>query len=235
MPAPDAGGDEMSAWKAEILRITDLVIDANEWQLREAVDKADRLLREDRLPADLAARARELKEKAVAKLASANSLGGARDEPSFPPVKKVPAEPSTRVAPPTAALAVEAPVAERPDASFPARLAVVGKGFVIESDGQLRLTREGIAFRHKGQAAADWSVSWADLASASHDDGLWESPFTILLVERAGRKRYLSLIDGHGHYVTGEPLLDAIAAGRKASRRPPGKAVGDPLKQGDTP
>ena len=89
----------------------------------------------------------------------------------------------------------------------------------VGAEGQLRLTPEGIAFQRKGQATREWSVSWTDLVSASRDDGLWESPFTILLVERTGRKRYLSLIDGHGRYVAGDPLLNAIAAGKKAFRQ----------------
>jgi hypothetical protein len=105
----------------------------------------------------------------------------------------------------------------------------------VGGEGLLQLTREGIAFRRKRQAAAEWTLSWADLASASHDDGLWESPFTILLVERGGRKRYLSLIDAQGRYVAGEPLLSAIAAGRKAFKRSPGKVAGEPHKQGDIP
>jgi hypothetical protein len=219
----EAGGDEVNAWNAEVLRITDLLIDGNEWQLREAEDKADRLLREARLPAELAARARELKAKAAAKLASGEAPGQASE--SSPPVAPTPA-----VAPVAAA-----PVDESPETVFPARLAVVGKGFGVGAEGQLRLTREGIAFLRKGQAAPEWSLSWADLASASRDDGLWESPFTLLLVERGGRKRYLSLIDGRGRYVAGDPLLNAIAAGRKASKRSPGKVAGEPWNQGDTP
>ena len=81
-------------------------------------------------------------------------------------------------------------------------------------------------------------MNWADLTSASRDDGLWESPFTILLLERTGRKRYLSLTDGHGHYVAGDPLLSAIAAGKKAFRRSPGEAAGagdSKKKQGEKP
>jgi hypothetical protein len=219
----DTSDDEVNAWKAEILRITDLLIAGNEWQLRVAEHKADRLLREKRLPADLAARARELKEKATAKLASG--------EAASPPVA-----PAPPVAPPPSAVpGGGASSDERPGAAFPARLATVGKGFGGGAEGLLQLTREGIAFRHKGQAAAEWTLSWADLASASRDDGLWESPFTILLVDRGGRKRYLSLIDARGHYVNGDPLLNAIAADRKAFKRSPGKIAGGPPKQGDTP
>jgi hypothetical protein len=70
-----------------------------------------------------------------------------------------------------------------------------------------------------GESKADWSLGWADLVSASHDDGLWESPFTILLAERTGHKRYLSLIDGRGRYLSGEFLLSAIASAQKAFRR----------------
>ncbi len=213
-PPPDAAGtDPASAWKAEILRITDLLIDGDDWQVREAEARADRLLREPRLPADLAARTRELKQKAAAKLESA--AAASPPNPSSPP-----AEPPPFVPPPAAAPAVGVePAKGRPDKVFSARTAVAGKGFGAGSEGELRLTPEGIAFQHKGQAAREWSVSWADLASASRDDGLWESPYTILLVDRTGRKRYLSLIDGHGRYVAGDSLLNAIAAEKKAFRQ----------------
>ncbi|HSS76403.1 MAG TPA: hypothetical protein VLV54_06620 [Thermoanaerobaculia bacterium] len=233
MPPPS--DDEVNAWKAEILRITDLLIDGNEWQLRIAEHRADRLLREEGLPPDLAARARELKEKAAAKQASpeAPSQPAASSSPVVPAPSVAPSRPAVP-GPPAAAPGGDAAIDERPSAAFPARLAIIGKGFGDGAEGQLQLTHEGIAFRHKGKAA-EWTLSWADLASASRDDGLWESPFTILLVDRDGRKRYLSLIDGHGHYVTGEPLLNAIAAGRKAFRRLPGKVSGEPRKQGDTP
>ena len=233
-PPTDAGAgddevDEVNAWKAEILRITDLLIAGNEWQLRVAEHKADRLLREKRLPADLAARARELKEKAAAKLAS----GEAASPPAapIPPVAPVPSVPPSPFAAPPGPASGD----ERPGTAFPARLATVGKGFSGGAEGLLQLTREGIAFRHKGQTAAEWTLSWADLASASRDDGLWESPFTILLVDRGGRKRYLSLIDARGHYVTGDPLLNAIATDRKAFKRSPGNVAGGRPKQGDTP
>jgi hypothetical protein len=222
-PPPDDRAGEADAWKAEVLRITDLLIEGNPWQAREAGERADRLLRGGRLPADLVDRVRELKEKAAAKLASE-------------PAQSLPAEPPT---PPPAALpAAEEPGSQRADRTFPARLGVAGKGFDTGPEGQLRLAREGISFHRSGRSAADWSVSWADLTSASRDDGLWESPFTILLVERTGNKRYLSLTDGHGHYVAGDPLLSAIAAGKKAFRRSPGEAAGggDPKKrQGEKP
>lgn len=203
-----------SAWSAEILRITDLLIDGDEWQVREAEERADRLLRDPRLPADLAARARELKKKAAAKLESA-----AAANPSDPAVAPPSAAPPPPAPPPAVPAGGEEPAVGHPGKVFPARTAVAGKGFGVGSVGQLRLTPEGIAFERKGQAAREWSVSWPDLVSASRDDGLWESPFTILLVERTGRKRYLSLIDGHGHYVAGDSLLNAIAAGKKAFRQ----------------
>lgn len=211
---PEAAADPASDWNAEILRITDLLIDGDDWQVREAEERADRLLRAPGLPAELAARARELKKKAAAKLESA-----AAPNPPDPPAAPPPAE--TPPAPPPAAAPArgEGPAAGHLDKVFPARTAVAGKGFGAGSEGQLRLTPEGIAFERKGQAAREWSLSWTDLVSASRDEGLWESPFTILLVERTGRKRYLSLIDGHGHYVAGDPLLNAIAAGKKAFRQ----------------
>jgi len=212
--APPEAAAGPSAWSAEILRITDLLIDGDEWQAREAEERADRLLRDPRLPADLAARARELKKKAAAKLESA-AASNPPDPPAAPPPAATPP-----AAPPAAASARgEEPVAGHPDKVFPARTAVAGKGFGAGSVGQLRLTPEGIAFERKGQGAREWSMSWTDLVSASRDDGLWESPFTLLLVERTGRKRYLSLIDGHGRYVAGDPLLNAIAAGKKAFRQ----------------
>jgi hypothetical protein len=206
---PEAAADPASDWNAEILRITDLLIDGDEWQVREAEERTDRLLRDPRLPADLATRARELKKKATAKLESA-AASNAPGPPAAPPAETPPAAAPARG---------EEPAVGHSDKVFSARTAVAGKGFGVGSAGQLRLTPEGIAFERKGQAAREWSVSWPDLVSASRDDGLWESPFTILLVERTGRKRYLSLIDGHGRYVAGDPLLNAIAAGKKAFRQ----------------
>jgi hypothetical protein len=210
----EAAADPVSAWSSEILRITDLLIDGGEWQVREAEERADRLLREPHLPADLAARARELKKKASAKLESA-----AASNPPSPPAAPPPAAPPPAAPPPALPAGGEQPGGGYPDKAFPARTAVAGKGFGVGAEGQLRLTPEGIAFQRKGQATREWSVSWTDLVSASRDDGLWESPFTILLVERTGRKRYLSLIDGHGNYIAGDPLLNAIAAGKKAFRQ----------------
>jgi hypothetical protein len=222
-PSPDDRAGEVDAWKAEVLRITDLLIEGNPWQAREAGERADRLLRDGRLPADLAARVRVLKEKAAAKLAGERA-------------QSLPAEPPAM--PPGAPPASEEPVSQRADKTFSARLGVAGKGFEAGLEGQLRLAREGISFHRNGRSAVDWSVSWADLTSASRDDGLWESPFTILLVERTGHKRYLSLTDGHGRYVAGDPLLSAIAAGKKAFRRSPGEAAGagdSKKRQGEKP
>jgi hypothetical protein len=208
-PMPDAAGDPAGSWNAEILRITDLLIDGTDWKVREAWERASRLLREAGLPPDIAARARDLRGKAAAKLESA----------VIPNSPNPSTEPST-AGPPAPVLADrEEPAGRRPDRIFPARMAVAGKGFGVGSEGELRLTPEGIAFQPKGQVAREWAVPWNDLASVSRDDGLWESPYTLLLVERTGRKRYLSLVDGHGHYVTGDPLLKAIAAEKRASRQ----------------
>lgn len=177
-----ATADEVRAWNAELLHILDLLIDGNR---REAMERADRMLRETRLPTELAARARELRDKAAAVVAADGK------KPADGPI----------------------------EATFLVRLAVVDKGFGAQ--GRLLVTREGISF-HAGQAATDWSVRWPDLSSASRDAGLWESPFTLLLVQRSGRKRYLSRIDGHGHYLPGGPLLRAIAQAQGAFRRSPG-------------
>lgn len=230
VPPPDATAADVSAWNAEVLRITDLLIAGNPWQAREAGERADRLLRDGRLPADLAARVRVLKEKAAAKLASETAPGSPAEPP--PPASSAPPTAS-----PAARPADEEPAGGLAGTTFSARLGVAGQGFGSGPEGRLQLTREGISFRRNGRSAMDWSVSWAELASASRDDGLWESPFTILLVERTGRKRYLSLIDGRGRYVAGDPLLSAIAAGKKAFRRSPGQAAGDgdPKKQGERP
>jgi hypothetical protein len=206
VPLPaGASSQEVQAWNAEVLGITDLLIEGHTGQLHEAVERAGRLLREERLPAELATRARQLKEKAETKLASSEAPIPLVEPPPFVPPR------------------VEKSDGERVDATFSARLAVVGKGFGPGPEGQLRLTREGIAFSHKGQDAADWSISWGDLASASRDDGLWESPFTLLLVERSGGKHYLSLTDGRGRYVPGDRLLKAISEGQKAVKHSRGE------------
>jgi hypothetical protein len=205
-PVPaGASPQEVDAWSAEVLGITDLLIEGRTPELHEAAERAGRLLREDRLPADLATRVRQLKEKAETKLGSA--------EVPIPLVEPPPYVPPR----------VEKPDGERVDTTFSARLAVVGKGFGPGPEGQLRLTREGIAFSRKGQDAADWSISWGDLASASRDDGLWESPFTLLLVERSGGKHYLSLTDERGRYVTGDRLLKVISERQKAAKHSRGE------------
>ena len=197
---------EERAWNAEILRITDLLIDG---KAKEAKERADALLRESRLPGDLAARTRELKEKAEARLASAATQPQRLDPPEQTPAP-APAAPGG------------APGGQHSDRAFPVRLGVVGQGFRAGAEGQLRLTREGIDFGRAGKPAVEWSLSWSELASAARDDGLWESPFPILLVERSGRKRYLSMTDGHGHYVAGDPLLAAITEGQREFRQSSG-------------
>ena len=84
-PPPDDRAGEADAWKAEVLRITDLLIEGNPWQAREAGERADRLLRDGRLPADLADRVRVLKEKAAAKLAGEPARSLPAEPPATPP------------------------------------------------------------------------------------------------------------------------------------------------------
>jgi len=217
-PAPSAS--ELQEWSREVLQIADLVLDG---KLEAAVEQADCLLLEPRLPVDLVVRTRDLKDRAVAKLASAPPPATGKTAPAAAE-KAAPAVTAagkrTVSAPATAAGKTEpASAAERSDSVFTVRPATAGVGFGGEATAQLRLSKDGISLHRAGHGAAEWSVPWAELTSLAVDGGLWESPYTLVLAARGGHKHYFSLLDGRGRYASGAPLLAAVAARQAAFRR----------------
>jgi hypothetical protein len=216
-PAPSAS--EVQEWSRQVLQVADLVIDG---KLEAAVEEADCLLLEPRLPVDLVVRTRDLKDRAVAKLASAPPPATGKAAPAATAAGK-----KTVPAPAAAAGKTEsAPAAERADSVFTVRPATAGVGFAGEAAAQLRLSKDGISLHRAGHGVAEWSVSWAELTSLALDRGLWESPYTLVLAARGGRKHYFSLLDGRGRYASGEPLLTAVAARQAAFRRAHGAGGG---------
>lgn len=121
--------------------------------------------------------------------------------------------------------------------SFVVREGMVGGGFGAGPSGQLRVTPAGVVFV-RGERE-QWTVRWQELKAAEKDEGYWDSLYPIVLIEKGGRRRYISRIDDQGRYLPGDAILAAISRGRGASR---GKTTGAPqegkndqLEQGDIP
>ncbi|HEY2293436.1 MAG TPA: hypothetical protein VGM86_22260 [Thermoanaerobaculia bacterium] len=107
--------------------------------------------------------------------------------------------------------------AEKVDADFEVRQAIVGQGFGLGNDGRLHVGAEGVSFSRRGQSSPEWTIRWRDLAAAAKDEGLWDAPFPLALRERGGTSHFIVRIDAHGRYVDGTPLLAAITRGRRSA------------------
>jgi hypothetical protein len=185
-PSPD--------WQRELDAIADLLIDGRNV---EAQEKASALLSHENLPEEVARRAKELQQKAEAKLASPSPATEISIKPAEPARET---EPNER---------------EFAEKSFTVRLAQVGRGFIAGTSGSLRISETGLSFLRKGQKREDWVVPWSDLAEAREDDGLWDTPYPpIAIVERGGRKHFVARIDAQGRYLPSVPMLSAITASR---------------------
>ncbi len=118
--------------------------------------------------------------------------------------------------------------------TFLVRLAVIGRGFGDGADGRLRISSQGLSFTGEGPPRASWIVHWPDLAAARPDDGYWDAPYPLVIVERGGKKHYLNYVDGNGHYLAGKEILEAIVKARQAAN--PSKATsgaGGPAPAGE--
>lgn len=210
---PDAGDDTATTadtapdWQSELDQISDLLIDGKPLEAR---GKADHLLQVENLPEDVASRGRALREKADEKLAG-SPLAGSEPRPEPRPKIEIPAkEESSEKSEKTATAAKEQ--------SFKVRVAAIGSGFSQGVTGLLRISDTGISFSPQGKGGEKWTIRWQNLAEAKSDTGLWDAPYPLVLIERGGRKRYVARLDQKGSYVTGTPLLSAIAEGRRAQK-----------------
>jgi hypothetical protein len=103
--------------------------------------------------------------------------------------------------------------------TFSVRQAVVGTGFGVGMAGRLAISPQGISLTTAGHERPNWNLPWRELASAARDGGIWEVPFVLVLRARDGSRRYLAQVDARGRYVSGQPILEAIAARARVSRR----------------
>ncbi len=155
----------------------------------------------------------------VAKLPGPTGAKAAETPPAAPPAAaerpaREPAVAATKAA--GAGSGKAPPPPPQAETSFTVRQAVIGEGFGGGADGYLRIGSEGVAFSRKEQGPAEWTIRWKDLASASQNDGIWDAPFVIALVEKGGRVRYLTRTDGRGHYLAGDAVLAAITHRRES-------------------
>lgn len=186
-------------WQSELDAIADLLIDGKPAEARQRTAK---LLETQNLPEAVAARARDLQQKADARLA-------AEPAPTVPRKKiEIPEKPSDSPKPSSGA-------------SFKVRLARVGSGFEAGTSGVLSVSETGLAFLRQGKPSSEWLIRWGDLAEAREDDGLWDVPYPpLVLIERGGRKHYVAPVDGKGLYQSGSSLLSAISEGRRKQKGP---------------
>lgn len=186
-------------WQGELDLIADLLIDGN---AAEAKARAEDLLEVENLSPEVAARAQSLREKAEARLAEPPADSHPRPKIEIPAKNEDGGKTES---------AEEKPRVQ----SFSIRVAVVGGGFRQGASGILRVSESGLTFTRKGQARAEWSIPWKQLAEARSDDGLWDAPYPLVLVERGGGRRYIAHIDQKGRYLSGRSLLAALSKDRR--------------------
>ena len=209
-----AEGAAVQDWQGELDLIADLLI---EGKALEAKARTEDLLAVQNLPEDVATRARTLQEKAEARLAEPPAAPQPRPKIEIPPANGGSEE-------------TEAAQKAPPPPSFRVREAIVGGGFGGGANGLLRVSAAGLSFTRQGQSREAWTIRWKDLAEARSDDGLWDAPYPLVLMERGGRKRYIAHIDQKGRYLPGQPVLAAISKGRRpgAARQPAGEKAAVP-------
>jgi len=206
-----AGADSETAgsWTEAERRVLDLMLDG-EWA--EAVAAADSTLEGEALPPDAAARLRDLRARAEARL-DGDGEGGA-DDPS-----------AAEAAPAQAASGGTAAPPEPFDVTVRVRAANRGEGFVRGADGRLRISEQGIAFVPDDPAAAErWHVGWGELRRAGRAEGLWDVRWP-LEIEAAGGTYYVVEIRSGGGFADGGRILAWIAKGRERARGDGGGAV----------
>ena len=93
---------------------------------------------------------------------------------------------------------------------------------------KLRISAEGLAFTQDGKGKAEWTVAWQAFSAARRDDGIWDVPEPIVVIDRRGSKHYLTRIDGKGRYLPAGPILSAIEKERKQWRSAAGKKQEQP-------
>src|SRR5262249_44735658 len=112
---------------------------------------------------------------------------------------------------------------EHAEQTFRVKEAEAGYGFGVGAVGRLRIFALGISFSTEAKGRTGWTIPWSDFVSAARDDGIWDAGFPIALTERGGRRRYIVRLDSNGRYLSGEPILSAIAAVRRAAHKPEDK------------
>jgi hypothetical protein len=204
---PEAAPVPEDAWRSDLDAIADLLIDGRP---REAAERATQLLEVQGLPKDVTARAQELRRKAEEKLLSAPAaaprqkvvVSGRGDEEEEEEEKKDPPVPS-----------------------FQVRLARIGTGFKEGTIGSLRISEAGLAFVAQGKARGNWTVAWKDLVESRKDEGMWDTAYPFVIVDRRGNRHFLTRIDGKGRYLSSDPVLAAIAEGRRKQKVPKPEAI----------
>ncbi len=186
--------DTARRWYEERDRITDLLI---EGELSEAKGRADALLGEP-IPGELRVRVRELRDKAVAKIAE-NA-----PEPETPQP-----EPEPAPLPP--------PPQEKPlDVTFTVRVTRSGSGFRSAVEGRLRISDRDIRFKPAdSQHGEGWSVSWWSLKSFGEAEGMWDIAHPLVIETKDGTKYFLAEVTRDGLYGRGKQILKFIDRGRK--------------------
>lgn len=202
-PTPEVEGLD---WQRELDAIADLLIDG---QALEAKARAEDLLQAAGLPQEATARSRVLRDKAEAKLIATPASLGSR------PTIEIPARDEKTEG------VEKVEIAKVPQLpAFKVRVARVGSGFGEGTSGVLQFSETGLSFVRTGQSRPDWSIRFKDLAEARGDDGLWDAPFSLVLIERGGRKHYLVHTDARGNYLQGRPILSAIEQSSRKHKAP---------------
>ncbi len=196
----DGAAAQATDWQHELDLIADLLIDGKSL---EAKERAERLLEEEGLPENVSSRTRTLRDRAVAKLAEPPAKPEPRPKIEIP--AKSPAGEDTGK--------TETPEAAQ-EQSFRVRVALIGRGFGEGSTGLLRVSETGLSFLQQGKSKQDWAIRWKDLAEARKDEGLWDAPYPLVLIERGGRKHFIAHVDQKGHYLPGQAVLSAISKSR---------------------
>jgi hypothetical protein len=227
-PPAEAAGQK-KAWDQEIAAITDLLIDGSYAPVKE---RAIRLLEEEEMPDDAVLRVQDLLATAAAKLHEAKSSPAESSPTESSQAEPSPADPEEDIEIPLTkgAAAPKAPAPGKKTAgkdsepvsgvSFRVRLAEIGSGFAPGSNGVLRLGDDRLELVPVGKKMKGWSILWSDLVAAQADDGMWDSPYPLVITDRDGHKYFVTRIDEQGRYLPGGPILAAIAQSRK--KRPAG-------------